>query len=67
MKTDNAKLFEYSLVEFSASNWRLLEVSVNYREEEHPEDAITEYESNFMSLGQPIYRAVWVPIKEINE
>ncbi|MBR0385332.1 MAG: tRNA (guanosine(46)-N7)-methyltransferase TrmB, partial [Erysipelotrichaceae bacterium] len=58
-KTDNSGLFEYSLVSFASQNWNLKEVSVDWRREEHPEDAITEYESNFMELGQPIYRAVW--------
>ena len=64
MKTDNMKLFEYSLVSFSNSDWYLREVSVDYRRDEHPEDVITEYESNFMALGQPIYRAVWQLTKE---
>lgn len=68
MKTDNAKLFEFSLVSFSQADWPLVEVSVDFRREEHPEDAITEYENNFMDLGQPIYRAVWkVPNKEQND
>ena len=59
MKTDNAKLFEFSLTEFSRENWQLREVSVDFRRQPHPEDAITEYEQKFMDLGQPIYRAVW--------
>ena len=64
MKTDNAKLFEYSLVSFGENGWKLSEVSVDYRRDEHPEDAITEYEASFMELGQPIYRAVWNVVKE---
>ncbi len=60
MKTDNAQLFEYSLVSFADAKWRLKDVSVDYRREVHDEDTITEYESNFMALGQPIYRAVWM-------
>ena len=59
MKTDNPKLFEFSLTEFSRENWQLREVSVDFRRQPHPEDAITEYEQKFMYLGQPIYRAVW--------
>ena len=59
MKTDNPKLFEFSLTEFSRENWQLREVSVDFRRQPHPEDAITEYEQKFMDLGQPIYRAVW--------
>ncbi|MEG0076330.1 tRNA (guanosine(46)-N7)-methyltransferase TrmB [Anaerorhabdus sp.] len=60
MKTDNQGLFEFSLVEFNQNNWVLQEVSVDFRRNEHPEDAISEYEAKFMSLGQPIYRAIFV-------
>ncbi len=59
MKTDNSQLFEFSLISFEDNQWKLTDVSVDYRRNEHPEDAITEYESNFMELGQPIYRAIW--------
>lgn len=59
MKTDNSTLFEFSLCEFDACGWKLLDVSVDFRRKEHPEDAITEYERRFMDLGQPIYRAIW--------
>ena len=59
MKTDNADLFEFSLLQFQEGNWFLHEISVDYRRNEHPEDAITEYEQRFLSLHQPIYRAVW--------
>ncbi|MDI9540149.1 MAG: tRNA (guanosine(46)-N7)-methyltransferase TrmB [Bacillota bacterium] len=59
MKTDNARLFEYSLVTFSENEWLLKDVSVDFRREVHDEDVITEYENNFMQLGQPIYRAIF--------
>ncbi|MGI6608351.1 MAG: tRNA (guanosine(46)-N7)-methyltransferase TrmB [Erysipelotrichaceae bacterium] len=59
MKTDNAKLFEYSLITFNENNWSLKEINVDFRKEVHDEDAITEYESSFMQLDQPIYRAVF--------
>jgi len=60
-KTDNSSLFEYSLLSFEEEGWKLTDVSVDFRRNEHPEDAITEYERNFMAVGQPIYRAVWQP------
>ena len=60
MKTDNSALFEYSLMELQEEDWRLKEVSVDYRREEHAEDVITEYERRFLEKGQPIYRAVFV-------
>ena len=63
MKTDNSKLFEFSLVSFAENGWLLREAYVNYRETAHDEDAITEYESNFIALNQPIYRAVWEVVK----
>ena len=59
MKTDNSALFEYSLIEFQNAGFKMVEVSVDYRRETHDEDAITEYEQKFISLGQPIYRCVW--------
>lgn len=59
MKTDNAKLFEFSVLEFQNNGWVMDEFSVDYRRDEHPEDVITEYETRFMNLNQPIYRAVW--------
>lgn len=64
MKTDNAQLFEYSLLSFGDNGWKLQEVSVDYRRQQHPEDAITEYENRFMELGQPIYRGIWAAEKE---
>ena len=59
MKTDNSALFEYSLIEFQNAGFKMVEVSVDYRRETHDEDAITEYEQKFISLGQPIYRCIW--------
>ena len=59
MKTDNASLFEYSLIEFQNAGFKMVEISVDYRREKHDEDAITEYEQKFISLNQPIYRCVW--------
>ncbi|WP_294731570.1 tRNA (guanosine(46)-N7)-methyltransferase TrmB [uncultured Faecalibaculum sp.] len=59
MKTDNAALFEYSLLQFSRAGWPLQEISVDFRRSEHPEDAMTEYERKFTTEGKPIYRAVW--------
>lgn len=58
MKSDNRKLFEYSLVQFQNEGFYLKEVSLDYRSETHDEDTITEYERKFMEQGV-IYRAVW--------
>lgn len=59
MKTDNSALFEYSLLSMLEAGFQLADVSVDFRREEHPEDAITEYEEKFIAAGQPIYRSVW--------
>ena len=59
MKTDNSKLFEYSLLTFASEGWELIDVSVDFRRENHDEDVITEYEANFMEKGQSIYRGIW--------
>lgn len=56
MKTDNKGLFEDSVLYFLHGGFMIEEFSVDYRREEHPEDAVTEYESRFLELGQPIYR-----------
>ena len=56
MKTDNKDLFEDSLLYFLENGFTLTEFSVDYRRNEHPEDAVTEYEKRFMELGQPIYQ-----------
>lgn len=59
MKTDNTQLFEYSLIEFQNNGFTLEEVYLDFRKEEHDEDAISEYEAKFMKLGHPIYRGIW--------
>ncbi|MEG0519683.1 MAG: tRNA (guanosine(46)-N7)-methyltransferase TrmB, partial [Erysipelotrichaceae bacterium] len=58
-KSDNASLFEFSLQEFSQMNWIIKEVWVDFRSQEHAEDAISEYEKKFMDKGQPIYRVIF--------
>lgn len=64
MKTDNQKLFEYSVICFLENGFTLTEISVDYRREEHPEDAVTEYEQKFIDEGKPIYRLCAVRQKE---
>ncbi|WP_182201126.1 tRNA (guanosine(46)-N7)-methyltransferase TrmB [Paraliobacillus salinarum] len=55
-KTDNRKLFEYSLVSFSQFGMRLEEVVLDLHELEDPTNIQTEYEEKFSAKGQPIYR-----------
>lgn len=67
MKTDNSDLFEFSLLQFQEANWYLHEISVDYRRNEHQEDAISEYERKFMEKGNPIYRAVFKKYPYVNK
>lgn len=58
MKTDNRKLFEYSIMSFTDYGYHIEEISLNLYEEEMPENVATEYETKFHNLGFPIYRMV---------
>ncbi|MDN4606980.1 tRNA (guanosine(46)-N7)-methyltransferase TrmB [Sporosarcina highlanderae] len=55
-KTDNRKLFEYSLVSISAYGMILQEVSLDLHVEMPEDNIMTEYEEKFSAKGQPIYR-----------
>ncbi|QTN00123.1 tRNA (guanosine(46)-N7)-methyltransferase TrmB [Sediminibacillus dalangtanensis] len=56
LKTDNRKLFEYSLVSFSKFGMVLDEVLLDLHGYHDPENVQTEYEEKFSGKGQPIYR-----------
>lgn len=55
MKTDNRKLFEYSLMTFSLNNFEIKKISLNLHEEDDKENIATEYEMKFTSKGGIIY------------
>ena len=55
-KTDNRKLFEYSLVSMSSYGMILQEVSLDLHVEMPEDNIMTEYEEKFSAKGQPIYR-----------
>lgn len=55
-KTDNEGLFEYSLVSFDNSNFRLEEVSLD-RHKTINDDILTGYERRFMGEGKRIFYA----------
>ncbi len=54
-KTDNEKLFEFSLNEIASNNWLLKNISLDLANSEF-ENITTEYEDKFMSYGMKIYR-----------
>lgn len=57
MKTDNRKLFEYSVVSFSKYGYVIEQISTDLHKDE--ENIITtEYEDKFVKLGLPIYKVI---------
>jgi tRNA (guanine-N7-)-methyltransferase len=55
-KTDNMHFFEFSLQEFSQNGFGLQNVSLDLHASDFEGNIMTEYESRFVALGQPIYR-----------
>ena len=53
-KTDNRKLFEYSLKSFTDYGYKIEEISLNLHQDEVP-NIETEYEEKFSKQGYPIY------------
>ncbi|MBO6262286.1 MAG: tRNA (guanosine(46)-N7)-methyltransferase TrmB [Bacilli bacterium] len=56
-KTDNYDLFTYSLELLENSSFKLVEANYSYDGKDNF-DEITEYEADFRSQGQPIYRLI---------
>ncbi len=54
-KTDNKKLFEYSIITMSEAGFVCLDINLNLHEEENPEIITTEYEEKFKSFKNTIY------------
>ncbi|MER2063729.1 MAG: tRNA (guanosine(46)-N7)-methyltransferase TrmB, partial [Alkalibacterium sp.] len=57
-KTDNQKLFEYSLVSFSNYSAKLKEVYLDLHNSDVTDNIMTEYEEKFSKKGNRIYKAV---------
>lgn len=55
-KTDNRMLFEFSLNSFSDYGMRLKNITLDLHNSKFEGNVMTEYETNFTNLGQPIYR-----------
>ncbi len=55
-KTDNRNLFEFSLNEFCADNWKLSNISLDLHNSDFEGNIMTEYEEKFSAQGMPIYR-----------
>ena len=56
MKTDNRKLFEYSLIEFTNYGYKINELCLDLYDEDLNNNISTEYEEKFRKKGMPIYK-----------
>ena len=55
-KTDNMHFFEFSIEQFSSNGYALKNVTLDLHNSDFEGNIVTEYESRFLALGQPIYR-----------
>lgn len=55
-KTDNMHFFEYSVESFSQNGFKLSNISLDLHHSDFEGNIMTEYETRFTDLGQPIYR-----------
>lgn len=55
-KTDNRKLFEFSLNSFCEEGFKLKNITLDLHNSGFEPNVVTEYEQRFIDLGQPIYR-----------
>ncbi len=56
MKTDNRKLFEFSIISFIDHGYKIKNISLNLYEDDLTDNVKTEYEEKFSSMGYPIYK-----------
>ncbi len=63
MKTDNQKLFEYSLVSFNNNNYLIKKISFDLHKSEIENNIMTEYEKKFSQENKPIY---YVKVEKIS-
>lgn len=55
-KTDNRQLFEFSLNSFCDEDFKLSNITLDLHNSGFEGNVMTEYETRFSELGQPIYR-----------
>ena len=56
MKTDNTKLFEFTINSMSGFGFTLKNVTFDLHKSDFVGNIVTEYEKRFSDLGYPIYR-----------
>ena len=55
MKTDNRKLFEFSILSFLDYKYKVLGISLDLHHDDYKQNIMTEYEEKFSNKGQVIY------------
>lgn len=55
MKTDNRKLFEYSVKSFVDYGYKINDISLDLHSDIYPDNIMTEYEEKFVNKGNQIY------------
>lgn len=55
MKTDNRKLFEYSIISYTNYGYKINEISLDLYNDQIENNIPTEYEIKFKNKGYPIY------------
>lgn len=55
-KTDNQKLFEFSLNSFAAEDYKMSDITFDLHNSGIEDNVMTEYETRFAEAGMPIYR-----------
>lgn len=55
MKTDNRKLFEYSIKSFADYGYQINDISLDLYNDDYKDNIPTEYEDKFVGKGQIIY------------
>lgn len=58
MKTDNRKLFEFSIISFTDYKYKIEEISLDLYNDNIKDNVQTEYERKFHDRGFPIYKIV---------
>lgn len=58
MKTDNRKLFEYSIISFVNYGYKIENISLDLHKDDIKDNVETEYEKKFVKMGFPIYKIV---------
>lgn len=56
MKTDNRKLFEYSIISFTNYGYKISDFSLDLHKDNIKDNIETEYEKRFVAKNYPIYK-----------